>query len=249
MEQVDKFKNAFLSVKANGEYESNRSGNTGIGKTLEDAIGVIENNIDAPDLHGFEIKSQRALSSSYVTLFTKAPSFPKAINNKLRMTYGSNDEKFNDIKVLHTSIFETQWNTHSAGYNFKLKCDDDQKKLFLLVKKQDTEEIVEDNIYWTYEILENICSNKLEKLAFIQADTRKDLNKEYFTFISCSLYYGITFKNFLSLITSGDIMFDIRIGAYKNPKSKSYGKTHDHGSGFRIKRDKLKTLYTNNLTI
>ena len=41
MEQVDKFKKAFLSVKANGEYESNRSGNTGIGKTLEDAIGVI----------------------------------------------------------------------------------------------------------------------------------------------------------------------------------------------------------------
>jgi hypothetical protein len=249
MEQVDKFKNAFLAVKANGEYTSNRSGNTGIGKTLEDAIGVTENNIDAPDLHGFEIKSQRALSSSYVTLFTKAPTFPKAINNKLRMTYGSDDERFKDIKVLHTSIFETRWNTHGAGYGYKLKCDDSQKKLFLLVKKLENDEITEDNIYWTYDILRDICSHKLEKLAFIQAKTRKELGKEFFTFISCSLFYGITLEKFLSLITSGDIMFDIRIGAYKNPKSKSYGKSHDHGSGFRIKKDKIKTLYTNNLTI
>ena len=40
-------------------------------------------------------------------------------------------------------------------------------------------------------------------------------------------------------------MFDIRIGAYKNIKKKTYGKLHDHGSGFRIKKDKLINFYDN----
>lgn len=249
MEQVDKFRNAFLAVKANGEYVSNRIGNTGIGKTLEDAIGVIENNIDAPDLHGFEIKSQRALSESYVTLFTKAPTYPKAVNNKLRNTYGSNDSQFNDIKVLHTSIFETRWNTHIAGFSYKLKRDDVAQKLYLLVKNMYTDDIVENDIYWTYDVLKNIFATKLENLAFIQADTRKVEGQEHFTFKACSLFYGITLDSFLTHITNGDIMFDIRIGAYKNPSSKTYGKTHDHGSGFRIKKEKLVSLYANHLII
>ena len=32
MTEVDKFRNAFIAVRDNGEYVSNRSGNTGIGK-------------------------------------------------------------------------------------------------------------------------------------------------------------------------------------------------------------------------
>jgi hypothetical protein len=36
-------------------------------------------------------------------------------------------------------------------------------------------------------------------------------------------------------------MFDIRIGAYKVGDKR--GRTHDHGSGFRIKRSNLSLLY------
>jgi len=249
MTEVDKFRNAFIAVRNNGEYVSNRSGNTGIGKTLEDAIGVIENNIDAPDLHGFEIKSQRALSESYVTLFTKAPTFPRAVNTALRTNYGSFDSEFADIKVLHTSLFETRWNTHIAGFSYKLQRNDEQRKLFLLVKRLDTGELLEDNIYWTYEVLENICTTKLTNLAFIQADVRKQDDREHFTFKSCTLYSGLTFNSLLTHISNGAIMFDIRIGAYKNKLKKTYGKTHDHGSGFRIKKELLNSLYATEQTI
>ena len=36
-------------------------------------------------------------------------------------------------------------------------------------------------------------------------------------------------------------MFDIRIGSYKTGLKR--GKPHDHGSGFRVKRDFLKELF------
>ena len=74
----------FKEVKSLEYVPSNRANNTGIGKTFEDYIGVVENNLDEPDLAGFEIKSHRGASCSYVTLFTKSPSFPKRANAYLK---------------------------------------------------------------------------------------------------------------------------------------------------------------------
>ena len=43
------------------------------------------------------------------------------------------------------------------------------------------------------------------------------------------------------MLEEGLIMYDVRIGAYKTGIKK--GKTHDHGSGFRIKRENMHILY------
>lgn len=54
---------------------NNRDG--GIGNTFEDLLGVKENNKKEADFEGIEIKSQRFLNNSYVTLFSKSPDYPK----------------------------------------------------------------------------------------------------------------------------------------------------------------------------
>lgn len=84
MENKDFIISKFKEVKSLEYVPSNRANNTGIGKTFEDYIGVVENNLDEPDLAGFEIKSHRGASCSYVTLFTKSPSFPKRANAYLK---------------------------------------------------------------------------------------------------------------------------------------------------------------------
>lgn len=53
---------AFYKVKTMGWVKSHRRNNTGIGKTFEDCIGVIENNLNEPDLFGFELKQWLKLS-------------------------------------------------------------------------------------------------------------------------------------------------------------------------------------------
>ena len=98
----------FKKVRDLGFIPSRRSSSTGIGKTFEDFIGVAENNITEPDLHGFEIKSQRNLSSSYVTLFTKSPTMPKGANSYLRESYGSQDIKYPDIVKEGWTVEETE---------------------------------------------------------------------------------------------------------------------------------------------
>ena len=72
-EELEKFILGFEKVRDMGFVKSHRSHNTGIGKTLEDLMGVEENNIVGPDFGNIEIKSQRAFSGSKVTLFTKSP--------------------------------------------------------------------------------------------------------------------------------------------------------------------------------
>ena len=101
----EKIIESFYAIKGLGYVQSNRKNNTGIGKTFEDYVGVLENNLDTPDLAGFEIKSHRIASQSYVTLFTKSPSFPRGANNYLKDTYGEPYQDDLDLKSLHTSIF------------------------------------------------------------------------------------------------------------------------------------------------
>ena len=87
-ESVKEFINRYLAVKELGWVRSHRSNNTGIGKTLEDLMEIVENNIEGPDLGDVEIKSQRKLTSSKLTLFTKKPTGPDGANTVLRDKYG-----------------------------------------------------------------------------------------------------------------------------------------------------------------
>ena len=244
MDNVTKFISAFRTVRNKGQFKSHRKGNTGIGKTLEDAIGVIENNLQIPDLHGFEIKSQRDYSKSKVTLFSKSPSYPPKANNYLRLNYGSRDEKFPDIKVLHVSVLSTKWSKHQSGYSYILRPCDVSEKLYLDIKNTSSDELLENDLFWSYKDLKNKYLNKLSNLAFVEAETTQLHGDEFFYFKSCTLFYDTSFNLFLDLLKCGDIVFEIRIGAYKNKdKPKTYGKTHDHGSCFRIKSDNIYRLY------
>jgi len=246
MSNLDLFSADFIKVRDRGFQKSNRSNSTGIGKTFEDLIGVQENNLKEPDLHGFEIKSQRNLSGSYVTLFTKSPTMPKSANTYLRTNYGSYDKEYNDIKVLHTSIFCGKYNTHISGAAFSLKIDEASERLYILVKNEQGD--IDDRVYYSFNNLRKALA-KIENLAYVRADTEKRLDgHEYFHFTNATIFSNfISFENFLSQIKSGSIMYDVRIGAYKNGVKK--GKTHDHGSGFRIKRENMRSLYKDSCEI
>lgn len=245
MTNLDLFIKDFNKVRDLGFTPSRRSNSTGIGKTFEDLIGVVENNISEPDLHGFEIKSQRSLSGSYVTLFTKSPTMPKSANTHLRQSYGSYDSKYPDVQVLHTSIFHDRFNTHLAGSSFSLKINYVEERIYILVKKHDF--TVDDSVYYSFDSIRQAI-NKIENLAFVIANTELIDNVEHFHFTDAIIYYNFkSFENFLNLVEDGLIMYDVRIGAYKTGSKK--GKTHDHGSGFRIKKENLALLYEKNIII
>lgn len=79
-------------IKGMGFVKTHRPGDTGIGKTLEDLLGIIENNIAGPDFDLYELKSARKITSSMLTLFTKAPQ-PKGANPLLLDAFGYKHRK------------------------------------------------------------------------------------------------------------------------------------------------------------
>ena len=76
---------------------------------------------------------------------------------------------------------------------------------------------------------------------FVSASSEKSDGIEYFHFNSAKVFLDFDFDKFLTALEKGYIMFDIRIGSYKS--GKNFGKPHDHGSSFRVKRENIEQLY------
>ena len=85
------------------------------------------------------------------------------------------------------------------------------------------------------------CLKKLDYIAYIKAETKTENGKELFNFKRAILLSGLTFDKFIRFIKEGLILYDIRIGVYRSGKLK--GKTHDHGSGFRVLKNNLNKVF------
>lgn len=236
---IEKYK----QVKALNFVKSNRENNTGIGKTFEDYIGVVENNIAEPDLAGYEIKSHREESSNYITLFTLAPTFPKRGNSYLYEKYGVQEMPNSKLKKLHTSIFANKYNTYFDKYSFRLLNDREKQEIRIGVYNLGSDILIDNSVGYSYKQIESKLLSKLNNLFYVSAERRYINSDEYFYFNHAEIYTNPSLEKFIQLVEDGTIMFDIRIGSYKS--GSKYGKYHDHGSGFRIKESDLKKLYDN----
>jgi len=228
------FVNRLNEIKETGYVESHRRGDTGIGKTLEDLLGISENNIAGPDFQVYELKSARKDSSSMLTLFTKAP-LPKGANKNLLEAFGYMQRKVSrdykqlsltgeemdesniplEEKELHVTVDSIRPN--SVG----LKLEIEGSRLFI-----GNEKGVE--AYYDNETLREAFEKKYHKLIYVLADHRKEGGKEYFWFNESYLLDGFSFERFSELVREGKLKVDIRIGHYSD------GRLHDHGTGFRI---------------
>lgn len=244
---IESFKADFALIKEQGFVPSNRFHNTGVGKTFEDLMGIAENNNQCVDYKGvLEVKSSRKLSSSMVTLFTKSPTHPKGANTYLRETFGYPDSKYPDLKILHTTINGLNFNTCKGEYGYKLEIDTNEERMYILIKNLSTGVHEFTDAYYDFDVLKHIVETKCKNIAFIDVDTKKEDGIELFHFKSATLLQGLTFDRFIHMVSKGKILYDIRIGAYKTGIKR--GKSHDHGSGFRIqKKDIGKVFYREDL--
>ena len=216
-------------LKDRGFVKTHRSGNTGIGKTLEDLLGVEENNIPGPDGYMTELKGGRKNSPSMLTLFTKSPD-PKEINSKLLAQYGY---PYKEKKALHTTISATKFNTLKGKPGFKINITEDRVEI---VHHEPYHSM--STPYWSNDTLRKSFTRKYpDKLLYVKADTMRNGSEESFHYNEAHLLTGFSFKRFTELLQSEDILADIRIGQYPD------GRPHDHGTGFRIQPGKLDMCF------
>lgn len=238
---LDDFIREFKKIKECGWVQTHRSGPTGIGKTLEDLLGIPENNIDGPDFGDYELKSCRLNSNSMLTIFTKTPQ-PKGAANTLRLTFGySSDAYDNDEKVLHSTLSADKYvSIANTGHKLKIKCD--PTKISIIAENG------KEYAYWTRDALKKAFEKKYKnKFVYAKAESQGSGSNEQFHFIEAYEVSGFDYDAFVELLEKGKIYIDLRIGQYHGGAKN--GQTHDHGTGFRIKEIDQPLLFKNNRRI
>ena len=221
---IKKLKKQLKGIKEKGFIKTHRFHDNGVGKTLEDLLGIKENNFRLPDVGNVELKAKRIDSDSMLTIATKSPE-PRGVNKVLfdKYKYRNKEGHFN----LHSTVYGSRKNSQSFQVIF-------EGKRLALKNKYKIE------AYWSVSVFDDVLKVKSDKILLVLAETKgeKKSPNEKFHYIEAYLLSDLNIKKFRSAIETDRLKIDIRIGIYRSGKNK--GKGHDHGTGFRInKRDFL----------
>ena len=234
MKEYDELVEKLREIERRGHIRTHRAGDTGLGKTLEDLLGIRENNVPGPNGAMIELKSARKDSTSMMTLFTKSP-LPRRANSILLQDYGYVTPESRGRKILHTTVNALEYNTLRGRVGFKIQI------------KEDRIELVNDQAnvlgYWDRPTLQGRFQAKLPRVLYVKAESRGSGAEEEYWYNEAWLLSGFSFDAFLTLLREQKIVLDIRIGQYPN------GRPHDHGTAFRVLPANLDACFSNRVRV
>lgn len=216
METFEDFADRLREIKQKGFIETHRSGNTGIGKTLEDLLGIEENNVPGPDAVGVELKAMRKGSASLTTLFTKEPPGDKRPfwGTKMVRKLGYVDDK--DRQALKVTI----------------RPDEPNNKGFYLDYDHDSVSVVHEDVgvcaTYPLNFLRERFEDKFPALVMVFAETKHIDGDEHFFYDEAYHLDGFDPDAFLQLMRDGVITLDLRMHL------KESGANRNRGTAWRI---------------
>src|SRR3989339_578160 len=148
---LKQLKKELIIIKELGFVKTHRTGDTGIGKTLEDLLGIKENNIPLHDIEGVaELKAYRKNAKSMLTLFTLEP-LPKGgdRDRTLLDNFGYSKRANGRSKELHSTLSCKRYNNQSL----KLSVAEDKIRVQGKGKRL--------NIYWDVKSVRKKFDDKL----------------------------------------------------------------------------------------
>jgi hypothetical protein len=228
MKTLQEFDKKFSQIKNRGYIKSNRKGDTGVGKTLEDLFEIVENNSKKSDLKIGELKAFRMCTSSLLTLLTCDYRAWLIRPRQVIEKYGYLSEETN-LLCLRTSVGS---NPNNRGFYFTFNDE------FLQVNHTDGAEILK----WKWDLLNARFYKKLKSLIYVGAKTKIENECEYFHYTD---YYTFQTENKQAIYNyfkeSNSIYVDIRCSLKYNKKGNVYLK--NHGTGFRVPPKKLFDIF------
>ena len=248
----DELINALREVRNKGWIPNARHGNAGgVGNTLEDLLGIAENNLPIPNAAEWELKCQRGNTSSLTTLFHMEPS-PRAIRfvpSILLPKYGwVHQEAGNRYMANEMSFRQTINGKTRTDRGFGLIVDRKTRKIVVSFNANDVSPRHKDWLesvkkraglgelmpqpYWGFDDLFHKAGTKLLNSFYIIADVKREQGKEFFMYSKIMMLQKFSLERFLEAVESGNVLvdFDARTG-------------HNHGTKFRIRQEAFPSLY------
>lgn len=250
-ELISKFKD----IQNRGWIENYRGRNDGaVGNILEDLLGIQENNLPIPNAAEWELKAQRATTSSLLTLFhfEPSPTALKVVSNILLPKYGWEHQEAGYKYPITEKSFRATLNAASfTDRGFSVNVNDAMQKVEIVfdsnrVDNRHSEWLnsVESNVghlddfdvvpYWGFYDLFHKAGTKLKNCFYVRADVKKIGTTEYFLYNYVLKLSTFSLEKFIDAIRNGLIYidFDARTG-------------HNHGTKFRLRYNTIPLLYEN----
>lgn len=217
-----------------------------VGNTLEDYLGVKENNLTLPDVGKYELKSQRLETSSLTTLIhlDPHPRKPKSVVTKvLGPIYGWPHETLKG----QWSFRITMYGNRFTNRGFKIAVNEAQKKLVVEFDPEQVDaslgewldqvikkggRILNPQPYWPLEEIRKKTERKITNAIYVRAESRKNGPFEEFKYTTAVIYEGFDFEKLKTGIKEGQLFVDFDART-----------THNHGTKFRIKKGTLNDYY------
>jgi len=235
-----------------GWIKGARSGNVGsVGNTIEDLLGIEENNLPIPNAAEWELKCQRIKTSSLTTLFhiEPSPTALKFVPAILLPNYGwPHKEAGNKYSINEMSFRQTISTKGRSDRGFTVVVDETEQKILVSFDAREvaskhsdwlsqvTSKIGDGELnpqpYWGFDDLYHKAGTKLHNCFFVGALHKKIDGVEYFNYTKILMLKKFSKERFIKAISDGDILidFDARTG-------------HNHGTKFRFRNSKLPELY------
>lgn len=249
----DSLKEELQDIRSRGWIETQRKGNDGgVGNTLEDLLGIEENNLPLPNAGEWEVKGQRADSSSLITLFHMEPS-PRAfkfVPQVLLPDYGWPHEKAgkkhpDDERSFRQTL--TAGTRTNRGFTIQVNRIKERLEVSFDHTAVDREkhgvwvEAVERSVglgelepqpYWGFDDVFHKAGTKLNKTLYAIAERKKVRGTEHFRYRKFLMLEAFQRHLFIDAVERGDVLvdFDARTG-------------HNHGTKFRLRQGAYVELY------
>ena len=220
------------TISKRGFIETLRSGDTGVGFTLESLLGITANSSKNPDYNGIELKTKRMSAKTRSNLFSQVPDWKlSSCKSGLEVLnrVGYLDQSRNRL-ALYVTVSSVP---NQQGLFFKV----DEKKFNLQSMHRSPDGKISPVNYWDLEFLKERLLHKHAETFWIDVKKKIVNGKEHF------LYSGVTHTKspiadyFGPLIESNVITMDYTLHL------KDSGKTRDHGYLFKILPEDLELLF------
>jgi hypothetical protein len=218
---INQFRLRFDKIRQMGWVPSKRRGPTGVGHTLEQLLGLKENNVALPDLGKVELKAHRVNSPSMITLFT----------------FNRRAWKMNQLDAIRK--FGVPDKNGRLGLYFTMSRIPNSAGLFLHI--DDTAISVRHIsgvivVEWQLVNLARQFCAKVPALIIVSALSEIRGDREWFRFTRAQLLRGTSPSIIRDQIEQGNILVDLRLHD-KGTRARN------HGTGFRTLESKLDRLF------
>ena len=246
---------ALKDIRSAGWIKSLRNvhNNGAIGNTLEDLLGIKENNLPLPNAAEWELKTQRRGTSALLTLFHLEPS-PRALHiaDYLLSNYGwKHKDAGTKYPESEKSFRQTLSYKNPTARGFFVDIDNANKRVVVRFdpSKIDDECIIWKNSlaengmieydkdympYWGFDDLYHKAGVKLGNCFYVSADVKNENGEYFYRYSEIMQLSRFSSSKFLSGIRDGNIFIDFDART-----------SHNHGTKFRIKQNTIPLLYEN----